>query len=52
VLAKQAWFRIGQFGVTEGERKPPACEDRMADFDSWMVCRMEEAVDLPPGQAR
>jgi hypothetical protein len=23
----------------------------MADFD-WMICRMEEAVDVPPGQAR
>jgi transposase len=47
----QAWFRISHSWVTEDERKPPACEGRMADFD-WMGWRVEEAVDLPPGQAR
>jgi hypothetical protein len=43
-----AWFRIGHFWVTEGERKLPAFEGRMAGF-GWMLCRMGEAVDLPPG---
>ncbi|MEA2726333.1 MAG: hypothetical protein QOF70_808, partial [Acetobacteraceae bacterium] len=32
------WFRIGHFWVTEGERKPPACEGRMAD-SGWMGWR-------------
>jgi hypothetical protein len=40
-----AWFRISHSWVTEDERKPPACEGRMADFD-WMGWRVEEAVDL------
>jgi chromosome segregation ATPase len=46
--AATAWFRIDPFWVTGGERKPPAREGRIADF-GWMICRMEEAVDLPPG---
>jgi len=47
----RAWFRISHSWVTEDERKPPAFEGRIADFD-WMGWRVEEAVDLPPGQAR
>jgi hypothetical protein len=46
--SEPAWFRIGHFWVTEGERKLPAFEGRMAGF-GWMLCRMGEAVDLPPG---
>jgi hypothetical protein len=49
---RRAWFGIGHFCVTNGDRrKPPVCEGRMADF-GWTDGRAEAAVDLPLGQAR
>src|SRR3954469_16044013 len=40
------WFKIRSFWVTEGERKRPACEGRMADF-GWIGSRLGEANSLP-----
>src|SRR4051812_42797289 len=40
-----AWFKIRSFWVTEGERKRPACEGRMADF-GWIGSRLGEANSL------
>ena len=48
MLCEGAWFRICPFWVTQGARKPPACEGRIA---TGRVGPMREAASLPASSA-